>query len=234
MQCSGRKTELCGGYGKMNLYNYAPVVEPLVVALQIDILSTVGEPLAPTRVVALADTPTSSAVEGITTPASVLIQSFVAPVDFAAPTIVIHEDSSSMMLMAEAMGFGPSISSPAITPTPGPLEYLGCFKHRRKYKMITIVTSKTMNPSLCAEFAQAFLTANPPTTYTYIGVEAGSKCLGATSIPPNPASLVGRKACPKKCVGSPTQSCGGKLQYNLYASAGAPTYPGDILTRTIN
>lgn len=67
--------------------------------------------------------------------------------------------------------------------------------------------------------AAAFLTAATPTTYRYVGLEDGKTCYGATAQPtPTMTSLTGTKACTKTCAGTPSETCGGRLMYDLYAS----------------
>lgn len=99
--------------------------------------------------------------------------------------------------------------------------------------MVAITTAKTMNPSICIAAAKAALTAVNPVTYHYIGVEAGSECYGATAAPLKPTSLTGVKACTSTCVGGskPAQTCGGKLQYNLYASVSGSAFSGAVVTK---
>jgi iron transport multicopper oxidase len=79
-----------------------------------------------------------------------------------------------------------------------------------------------MTPQLCISSALARLSATPATKFLYAGVEYGRECYAGSVAPtPEPASLVGPKACTFTCKGDPSQSCGGGNQYNLYAATTA-------------
>lgn len=86
--------------------------------------------------------------------------------------------------------------------------------------MTKIKNGKTMNPQVCMSAAAAAATARKSIKYLYIGLENGQTCLGATAAPT--ATSVGAGTCTVPCAGNvkggPVQTCGGKLQYNMYAS----------------
>jgi len=85
--------------------------------------------------------------------------------------------------------------------------------------------------------AKAALTAVPATTYHYIGLEAGSLCYGGTTAPVAPTSLTGVNACTSTCVGAalgaPVQTCGGPLQFNMYASVSGTALTGPVVTQSV-
>jgi iron transport multicopper oxidase len=100
--------------------------------------------------------------------------------------------------------------------------------------MKNIVRTNDMTPEYCISAAEARLTAVPATTYHYVGVEYGRECYGATAAPSAPTSLVGRKACTMTCKGNERHSaveiCGGRMQYNLYASVTRSVFSGPVPT----
>jgi iron transport multicopper oxidase len=99
-------------------------------------------------------------------------------------------------------------------------------------KLLTRVDS--MNPGFCISVASARLIFS--TTYHYAAVEYGRECYGATDPPPAPTSLIGSKACTMTCKGNipggAVETCGGRLQYNLYASVtdGSSAFPTPPVT----
>jgi len=94
----------------------------------------------------------------------------------------------------------------------------------------------SVNPGYCISVASTRLGFG--TTYRYAGVEYGRECYGATDPPPAPTSLIGSKACTMTCKGNepggPVDTCGGRLQYNLYASVtdGSTAFPTPPVTAT--
>lgn len=96
-----------------------------------------------------------------------------------------------------------------------------------------------MNPAVCIAAARSRLAASPATTYRYVGVEYGRECYGATVAPaPIPTSLVGKKACTMTCKGNvpgaAVETCGGQMQFNLYASVTGNVFSGPVATATVN
>jgi hypothetical protein len=73
-----------------------------------------------------------------------------------------------------------------------------------------------MTVEICLDVAHA---ANPP--YPYAGVEYGRECWAALTSPAAATPTSGAGACTMTCTGNPTESCGGKGMFNLYASATA-------------
>jgi iron transport multicopper oxidase len=77
----------------------------------------------------------------------------------------------------------------------------------------------SMSPELCIDLVKARLTAVPATTYLYVGLEYGRECYAYTVAPsPEPTSLAGKNACTIPCMGNKGEKCGGRAQYNLWAT----------------
>jgi len=203
MPCAGASNEICGGYGRMNLYSM-----------------TAPAP-APTSTVESTTVASSTSDIQTTTVAEVSSEITPAPTSTEVETSTVEETTSAALSTDSADPFG--------------FHYVGCFVDHRTHKMNIITTAATMNPTICMSAAKALLTAEPPTTYNYIGVEAGSECYGATAPFANPTSRVGRKACTRTCAGQPPSKtplkCGRRKQLGLYASVTGDAFPGPIATK---
>ncbi|KAH7409546.1 hypothetical protein BKA64DRAFT_720802 [Cadophora sp. MPI-SDFR-AT-0126] len=101
---------------------------------------------------------------------------------------------------------------------------LGCYNDPaggpfQGHNMPKLFSNDSMTPDLCISSALARRSATPATTFLYAGVEYGRECYAATRAPtPQPASLVGSKACTMPCKGDPSISCGAGKMYNLYVA----------------
>jgi len=90
------------------------------------------------------------------------------------------------------------------------------------HNMYKLFSNDSMTPQLCISSALARISAKPATTFLYAGVEYGRECYAGSVAPtPEPASLVGPKACTFPCKGDASQSCGAGNQYNLYVATTA-------------
>ncbi|KAK0110039.1 hypothetical protein ONS95_002699 [Cadophora gregata] len=114
-------------------------------------------------------------------------------------------------------------SSPTVSAIRG-FASLGCYNDPatgpfQGHNMPKLFSNDSMTPDLCISSALARRSASPATTFLYAGVEYGRECYAATRAPtPQPASLVGPKACTIPCKGDPSVSCGAGKMYNLYVA----------------
>jgi hypothetical protein len=132
--------------------------------------------------------------------------------------------------------FAKTLTAPLPAHTP-PWSYIGCFGNIPRNELYLLKKSHKMNPDLCISAALARKTAIPATLYSYVGVERGIHCYGATAAPsPIPTILVGEKACASTCrgsvVGASVDMCGGWRQYDFYASETGKVFSRPVPTET--
>ena len=209
LTCKSNATEFCGGSLKMDVYRSVTLST-----------STSSSPSTTGSTTASAGSSLSSSVSstGSTSSSSTATGS----ISSLATTSTSLTTSSSPT----------TTSSVSATPTLG-FKYLGCYHEPpRVHAMKLVGANNSMSVEMCISSAKARLTAKPATTYSYVGVEYGRECWGATSAVTSQTSMVGGAACTMKCAGASSQSCGGRAMYNYYATTAvtASTLPSSTST----
>ena len=209
LTCKSNATEYCGGSLKMDVYRSVTLSTST---------SSPSSTRGSTSTSAGSSTSNSASSSGSTSSPS----SVTGSVSSLTTTSTSLATSSSLM----------TTSSVSAAPTLG-FKYLGCYHEPLHVHAMKLVgANDSMSVEMCISSAKARLTAKPATTYSYVGVEYGRECWGATSAITSQTSMVGGSACTMKCAGASSQSCGGRAMYNYYATTAvtASTLPSSTST----
>ncbi|PVH80099.1 WSC-domain-containing protein [Cadophora sp. DSE1049] len=164
-----------------------------------------------------SESSSSSVLSSSSSPSSSTSPSTTSPPTTSPPTTITTTTTPSTL---STLTSTPSTTVSAIRG----FASLGCYNDPANgpfqgHNMPKLFSNDSMTPDLCISSALARRSANPATTFLYAGVEYGRECYAATRAPtPQPASLVGPKACTMPCKGDLSVSCGAGKMYNLYVA----------------
>jgi len=137
-----------------------------------------------------------------------------------------------------------STTSTTPTPTASGYPYIGCFADKSSggRALPLLFSNNSVTPELCIAYAQSLAKMPTPTVLPYVYVEYHRECYGGSSFAfgtSGVTSLTGAHACTDVCSGSigaattGTASCGGRGQFNLYATRGTVSWPSQPTTQSV-